>query len=56
METGVPYREIMDCGLFLEDTEHLTAPEIYTFPASPRLAAGYQVFFNYMSLLVIRGT
>ena len=29
----------MDCGLFPEDTEHLTAPEIYTFPASPHLAA-----------------
>ena len=33
------HREIMDCGLFPEDTEHLTAPEIYTFPASPHLAA-----------------
>ena len=32
-------REIMGCGLFPEDTEHLTAPEIYTFPASPHLAA-----------------
>ena len=33
------HREIMGCGLFPEDTEHLTAPEIYTFPASPHLAA-----------------
>ena len=33
------HREIMGCGLFPEDAEHLTAPEIYTFPASPHLAA-----------------
>ena len=33
------HREIMGCGLFPEDTEHLTAPEIYTFPASPHLSA-----------------
>ena len=33
------HREIMGCGLFPEDEEHLTAPEIYTFPASPHLAA-----------------
>ncbi len=38
-EDIVCHREIMDCGLFPEDTEHLTAPEIYTFPASPHLAA-----------------
>ena len=29
----------MGCGNFPEDGEHLTAPEIYTFPASPHLAA-----------------
>lgn len=33
------HREIMDRGLFPEDAEHLTAPEIFTFPASPHLAA-----------------
>lgn len=33
------HREIMGCGLFPEDRERLTAPEIYTFPASPHLAA-----------------
>ena len=33
------HREIMGCGLFPEDREGLTAPEIYTFPASPHLAA-----------------
>lgn len=33
------HREIMGCGLFPEDREHLTAPEIYTFPASPHLSA-----------------
>ena len=33
------HREIMGCGNFPEDGEHLTAPEIYTFPASPHLAA-----------------
>ena len=33
------HREIMGSGLFPEDSEHLTAPEIYTFPASPHLAA-----------------
>ena len=33
------HREIMDCGRFPEDEEHLTAPEIFTFPASPHLAA-----------------
>jgi len=33
------HREIMGCGLFPEDQEHLTAPEIYTFPASPHLSA-----------------
>ena len=30
------HREIMGSGLFPEDMEHVTAPEIYTFPASPR--------------------
>ena len=38
-EDIVRHREIMGCGLLPEDTEHLTAPEIYTFPASPHLAA-----------------
>jgi len=33
------HREIMGCGLFPEDGERLTAPEIYSFPASPHLAA-----------------
>ena len=33
------HREIMGCSLFPEDREHLTAPEIYTFPASPHLSA-----------------
>ncbi|MBO4648960.1 MAG: ATP-dependent dethiobiotin synthetase BioD [Lentisphaeria bacterium] len=33
------HREIMGCGLFPEDREHVTAPEIFTFPASPHLAA-----------------
>lgn len=33
------HREIMGSGLFPEDMEHVTAPEIYTFPASPHLAA-----------------
>ena len=33
------HREIMGCSLFTEDREHLTAPEIYTFPASPHLSA-----------------
>ena len=33
------HREIMGCGSFPEDEEHLTAPEIFSFPASPHLAA-----------------
>lgn len=36
------HREIMGCGLFPEDLAHLTAPEIYAFPASPHLAAGLE--------------
>lgn len=33
------HREIMETGLFPEDRELLTAPEIFSFPASPHLAA-----------------
>lgn len=33
------HREMMGVGLFPEDREGLTAPQIYRFPASPHLAA-----------------
>ena len=33
------HREIMGCGLLPEDRAGLTAPEIYSYPASPHLAA-----------------
>lgn len=35
----VLHRKIMGCGLLPEDIEKLTMPEIYSFPASPHLAA-----------------
>ena len=33
------HRQIMGCGLLPEDQDKLTMPEIYTYPASPHLAA-----------------
>ena len=33
------HREMMDIDLLPEDHEHLTMPEIYTYPCSPHLAA-----------------
>lgn len=33
------HREIMGCGLLPEDLAGLTAPEIYSYPASPHLSA-----------------
>ncbi|HJF28634.1 MAG TPA: dethiobiotin synthase [Acinetobacter lwoffii] len=33
------HREIMGCGLLSEDLQKLTMPEIFTYPASPHLAA-----------------
>lgn len=36
------HREMMRVGTFPEDKEHLTAPEIFKFPASPHLAAALE--------------
>ena len=33
------HRKIMGCGLLPEDLQKLTMPEIYSYPASPHLAA-----------------
>lgn len=33
------HRKIMGIGMLKEDMDHLTAPEIFTYPASPDLAA-----------------
>ena len=33
------HRQIMGCGLLPEDQQKLTMPEIYSYPASPHLAA-----------------
>lgn len=33
------HRRLMGCGLLEDDLNHLTAPEIYTYPASPHLSA-----------------
>lgn len=33
------HRQIMGCGLLAEDKEKLTMPEIFSYPASPHLAA-----------------
>lgn len=33
------HRKLMGCGILPEDTEGLTAPQIFDFPASPHLAA-----------------
>jgi len=46
------HREIMGTGMLPEDIDHTTAPMIFTYPASPHLAAridGKEIDFNKIS-------
>lgn len=51
-EDIVRHRNIMGCEMLEEDLNHLTAPVIFTYPASPHLAAaldGKDIDFNLIS-------
>lgn len=51
-EDIIRHRDIMGCELLEEDKNHLTAPVIFTYPASPHLAAaldGKEIDFNAIS-------